>query len=193
MSDDVAVEEAVPETVEAVEEPAVEATETVTMSKAEADALRREVAEQRKTAKKLASAAEVAERKRLEEEGQYQTLASQAEDRATVAEARAKELEQRQLISQVASRLKFRDSADAVAHLKDRGIEADDEASVENALAALATEKSYLIEQSVPQRTGGSVSSDAPQTVTIEALRGMTPAQVAALDPAEVHRALSGS
>lgn len=193
MSDDVAVEEAVEETVEAVEEAAVDAPETVTMSKAEADALRREVAEQRKTAKKLASAAEVAERKRLEEEGQYQTLASQAEDRATVAEARAKELEQRQLISQVASRLKFRDSADAVAHLKDRGIEADDEASVENALAALATEKSYLIEQSVPQRTGGSVTSDAPQTVTIEALRGMTPAQVAALDPAEVHRALSGS
>ena len=193
MSDDVVVEEAVTETVEAVEEPAVEATDTVTMSKAEADALRREVAEQRKTAKKLASAAEVAERKRLEEEGQYQTLASQAEDRATVAEARARELEQRQLISQVASRLKFRDSADAVAHLKDRGIEADDEASVENALAALATEKSYLIEQSIPTRTGGSVSSDAPQTVTIEALRGMTPAQVSALDPAEVHRALSGS
>ena len=192
MSDDVAVEEAVEETVEAVEE-VVETPETVTMSKAEADALRREVAEQRKTAKKLASAAEVAERKRLEEEGQYQTLASQAEDRATVAEARAKELEQRQLISQVASRLKFRDSADAVAHLKDRGIEADDEASVENALAALATEKSYLIEQSVPQRTGGSVTSDAPQTVTIEALRGMSPTQVAALDPAEVHRALSGS
>lgn len=192
MSDDVAVEEAVEETVEAVEEVA-ETPETVTMSKAEADALRREVAEQRKTAKKLASAAEVAERKRLEEEGQYQTLASQAEDRATVAEARAKELEQRQLISQVASRLKFRDSADAVAHLKDRGIEADDEASVENALAALATEKSYLIEQSVPQRTGGSVTSDAPQTVTIEALRGMSPAQVSALDPAEVHRALSGS
>jgi hypothetical protein len=192
MSDDVAVEEAVEETVEAVEDVA-ETPETVTMSKAEADALRREVAEQRKTAKKLASAAEVAERKRLEEEGQYQTLASQAEDRATVAEARAKELEQRQLISQVASRLKFRDSADAVAHLKDRGIEADDEASVENALAALATEKSYLIEQSIPTRTGGSVSSDAPQTVTIEALRGMTPAQVAALDPAEVHRALSGS
>jgi hypothetical protein len=192
MSDDVAVEEAVEETVEAVEE-VVETPETVTMSKAEADALRREVAEQRKTAKKLASAAEVAERKRLEEEGQYQTLASQAEDRATVAEARAKELEQRQLISQVASRLKFRDSADAVAHLKDRGIEADDEASVENALAALATEKSYLIEQSIPTRTGGSVTSDAPQTVTIEALRGMTPAQVSALDPAEVHRALSGS
>lgn len=192
MSDDVAVEEAVEETVEAVEEPAVEA-ETVTMSKAEADAMRRELAEQRKATKKLASAAEVAERKRLEEEGQYQTLASQAEDRAIVAEARAKELEQRQLISQVASRLKFRDSADAVAHLKDRGIEADDEASVENALAALATEKSYLIEQSVPQRTGGSVTSDAPQTVTIEALRGMTPAQVSALDPAEVHRALSGS
>ena len=192
MSDDVAVEEAVEETVEAVEE-VVETPETVTMSKAEADALRREVAEQRKTAKKLAAANEVAERKRLEEEGQYQTLASQAEDRATVAEARAKELEQRQLISQVASRLKFRDSADAVAHLKDRGIEADDEASVENALAALATEKSYLIEQSVPQRTGGSVTSDAPQTVTIEALRGMTPAQVSALDPAEVHRALSGS
>jgi hypothetical protein len=193
MSDEVVVEEAVPETVEAVEEPAVEAPETVTMSKAEADAMRRELAEQRKATKKLASAAEVAERKRLEEEGQYQTLASQAEDRATVAEARAKELEQRQLISQVASRLKFRDSADAVAHLKDRGIEADDEASVENALAALATEKSYLIEQSIPTRTGGSVSSDAPQTVTIEALRGMTPAQVAALDPAEVHRALSGS
>ena len=192
MSDDVAVEEAVEETVEAVEE-VVETPETVTMSKAEADALRREVAEQRKTAKKLASAAEVAERKRLEEEGQYQTLASQAEDRATVAEARAKELEQRQLISQVASRLKFRDSADAVAHLKDRGIEADDEASVENALAALATEKSYLIEQSIPTRTGGSVTSDAPQTVTIEALRGMSSTQVAALDPAEVHRALSGS
>lgn len=192
MSDDVAVEEAVEETVEAVEEVA-ETPETVTMSKAEADALRREVAEQRRTAKKLASAAEVAERKRLEEEGQYQTLASQAEDRATVAEARAKELEQRQLISQVASRLKFRDSADAVAHLKDRGIEADDEASVENALAALATEKSYLIEQSIPTRTGGSVTSDAPQTVTIEALRGMSPTQVAALDPAEVHRALSGS
>ena len=192
MSDDVAVEEAVDETVEAVEEVA-ETPETVTMSKAEADAMRRELAEQRRTAKKLASAAEVAERKRLEEEGQYQTLASQAEDRATVAEARAKELEQRQLISQVASRLKFRDSADAVAHLKDRGIEADDEASVENALAALATEKSYLIEQSVPQRTGGSVTSDAPQTVTIEALRGMSPTQVAALDPAEVHRALSGS
>jgi hypothetical protein len=192
MSDDVAVEEAVDETVEAVEEVA-ETPETVTMSKAEADALRREVAEQRKTAKKLASAAEVAERKRLEEEGQYQTLASQAEDRATVAEARAKELEQRQLISQVASRLKFRDSADAVAHLKDRGIEADDEASVENALAALATEKSYLIEQSIPTRTGGSVTSDAPQTVTIEALRGMSSTQVAALDPAEVHRALSGS
>ena len=192
MSDDVAVEEAVEETVEAVEE-VVETPETVTMSKAEADALRREVAEQRKTAKKLASAAEVAERKRLEEEGQYQTLASQAEDRATVAEARAKELEQRQLISQVASRLKFRDSADAVAHLKDRGIEADDEASVENALAALATEKSYLIEQSIPTRTGGSVTSDAPQTVTIEALRGMSSKQVAALDPAEVHRALSGS
>ena len=60
------------------------------MSKAEADAMRRELAEQRRTAKKLASAAEVAERKRLEEEGQYQTLASQAEDRATVAEARAR-------------------------------------------------------------------------------------------------------
>lgn len=193
MSDDVAVEEAVDETAVAVDEAAVETTDTVTMSKAEADALRREVAEQRKAAKKLASAAEATERKRLEEEGQYQTLASQAEDRATVAEARAKELEQRQLISQVASRLKFRDSADAIAHLKANGIEADDEASVENALAALATEKSYLIEQSIPTRTGGSVTSEQPLTVTIEALRGMTPTQVAALDPAEVHRALSGS
>ena len=193
MSDDVVVEEAVTETVEAAPEPVVEEPETVTMSRAEADAMRRELAEQRKASKKLAAANEVAERKRLEDEGEYQTLASQAEERATAAEARAKELEQRQLISQVASRLKFRDSADAIAHLKDRGIEADDEASVENALAALATEKNYLIEQSIPTRTGGSVTSDAPQTVTIEALRGMTPTQVAALDPAEVHRALSGS
>ena len=193
MSEDVAVEAAVEETVEAVEVVEEAAPETVTMSKAEADAMRREIAEQRKATKKLTAASEVAERKRLEEEGQYQTLASQAEERATIAEARAKELEQRQLISQVASRLKFRDAADAIAHLNARGIEADDEAAVENALVALATEKSYLIDNPIPQRTGGSVSSDAPNVVTVQELKGMTPTQVAALDPEIVRRALSGT
>lgn len=197
-TDEAAAPEATEEVVEETVEPATEpeeapepADETVTMTKQEADALRRELAEHRRQAKQAEKAAAVAERKRLEDEGQYQTLAQQAEERATAAEARAKELEQRQLISQVATRLRFRDSQDAIAHLKDRGIDAEDEAAVEAALTALSTEKSYLIDTPAVVKTGGSVGGEGQSTLTVDELRGMTPQQINALDPAEVNRVLS--
>ena len=179
------VEEATP-----AKEPEV-TDDTVTMTKAEADALRRELAERRRQAKQAEKEAAVAERKRLEEEGQYQTLAKQAEERAAAAEARAKELETRQLITQVANRLRFRDAQDAIAHLRDRGIDAEDEAAVEGALNALATEKSYLIDTPAVVKTGGSVGGEGQTNLTVDELRGMTPEQINQLDPAEVNRVLS--
>jgi len=176
-----------------VEEPAPEVVidDSVTLTKAEVDGLRREVAESRRSAKKSEQDAAKANRARLEEEGQFQTLAQQAEERATVAEARAKNLEQRQTISMVAQRLKFRDPQDAIAHLRDRGIEADDEAAVESALQALATEKQYLIDTPQVVKTGGSISGDASSSLTLDELKAMSPQQISALDQSEVNRVLS--
>lgn len=192
MSDEDTTTDAVDETVD--EQTAPETgdkpdTDAVTMSKAEADALRREVAESRRNAKKAKDAAEAAERKRLADEGEFKTLAEQAEQRAVDAEQRAARLEQRQLIGTVAGRLKFRDAADAAAHLQAQGVEITDEQSVENALRALATEKPYLIDTPGPSRTG--LSADQQETtgkVTAKELAAMTPQQVAEL-PQDVIRA----
>lgn len=176
-------------------EPAAEVPETVTLPKAEADALRREVAESRRRAKRAAEEAEQAKRKQLEEQGKFKELAEAADLRAKEAEERFQRLERNARIRDAAGRLRFRNEADAVALLPPDAVDGDD-ATLEAALAALAKERPYLIDSGTPPRTGAPAGDPPAQTgrkVTRDQLKTMSPQDIAKLPHDEVAAALHGS
>ena len=134
------------ETPEAVETP--QADETVTMSKAEADALRRRVAESEKAARKLEAEQRKADEARKAEEGKWQELAAERERELNETRERAARIERDQLITRVASRLKFIDPSDVTGRLTAE--DAADEQAIETSLERIAKASPHLVAKDPP-------------------------------------------
>jgi hypothetical protein len=131
-------EPAAPETPEAPAEP-----ETVQMTKAEADALRRGQAEAEKRARKLEADAKKAEEKRLEEEGQHRELAEQRQRELEAERAERTKSEREARITRLATKLKFVDPADVIGRVSAE--DGADDALAEAALARIAEQSQHLI------------------------------------------------
>lgn len=130
--------------------------EMVQMTKAEADALRRETAEARRAAKRAKADADKATAEKTKADGNFEQAAKDAEKRAQDAEDRATRLERQTRVTAAASRLKFRDPSDAMRFLDEDDL--DDDHSVERALKALARDKKYLVNSG--GRSGGDINGD---------------------------------
>lgn len=131
-----------------------DAGDTITMTKAEADALRRETAEARKAARKAKQDAERAAEEKAKADGDFKAAAEAAEKRALEAEQRATRLEQDTRVQRIAGRLGFRDPQDAARFLDDDELESDQ--ATERALKQLKRDKPYLAQTS--GRSGGEVN-----------------------------------
>ncbi|MET0646981.1 MAG: hypothetical protein ABW208_10200 [Pyrinomonadaceae bacterium] len=111
---------------------------------------------------------------------------TEAESRAAAAEKRAREAE----IKSVARALNFNDAEDALT-LVPEGAE-----DIEATLKGVLEKKPYFARQDAPAPVVTPTSPTNPargETLTVEALRGMTQAQVAALPWAQVKAALAVS
>ena len=137
-------------------------TEMVTMPKQEADALRRQTAEARKAARKAEAEAARAAEEKAKQDGNFKAAAEAAEKRAQEAEQRAIDLERTQRITQIASRLKFRDPGD-VRHLLSEDV-LDDDRELERALKAIKRDKPYLAEPD-GRRSGGAIDESSSGSV----------------------------
>lgn len=113
-----------------------------------------------------------------------ETARAEAEGRAQAAEKRAREAE----IKSIARALNFNDAEDALT-LVPEGAE-----DIEVALKGVLEKKPYFAKQEAPAPVVTPTSPTNPartETVTLEAIRGMTQAQVAALPWAQVKAALA--
>lgn len=134
--------------------------ETVTLTKADHDAMQSQLAAFRRQQKKAEEQAAEAERKRLEDEGKHKEIADAEKARADKAEAALADHKREQRIERLATKMKFRDSRDALANLPE-GLDRDDEAAVEAALTQVAKTKPYLIDTGTVTRTGGQAGGPA--------------------------------
>lgn len=172
-------------------EPA--ADETVTLTKAQHEALNRKVAEAEKLRRKTEKDAQDAEKKRLEDEGKWQERAETADKRAETAEAKLKERDQRDSLVDVAKGLKFRNPTIAVTLLPS-SVDREDQEAVKAAFEHLATSEPYLVDNGSappPPRTGAPAPGGKTDDLTADDIRRMTTQQVAALTPAQVEKALA--
>ena len=131
-------------------DPPKPADESVTMPKAEIDALRRKVAEAEKEKRQAARDKAEADEKVQREQGQYKELADAKAAEAAAANAKLAKLERDARVDTIARRLKFRDPADVRGRLSDE--EADDDTLAENALEKIAAASPHLIEKAEPPR-----------------------------------------
>lgn len=159
--------------------------------------LRREAQEAEARAKAAEEALAERQRQEAEEQGRFKELAEQEKARADAAEARWAEAEQARQIESVARTLRFKDP-DLVVHLLPGSVDRNDTDAVRAALEAVATERPHLIDSSTPPPpppSGGPAGGGTPPPpgLTAEQLRGMTPQQIAALDPKVVNDALANA
>ncbi len=103
--------------------------ETVSMPKAEADALRRRLAEAEKAQRRLEGERKKAEEKSAEEQGKWQEIAQQREKELAETQAQVAKAEREQRVTRLASKLKFIDPGDVV------GAEGPEERDVPEVLA----------------------------------------------------------
>lgn len=134
--------ETVPDEPETPAEPSEPVEEKVDMTKAEADALRREVAESRRKAKKAEDEAKRTAEEQAKKDGEWQKLAEQKGKEAEEAAARLGRLERQRTATEVATRLKFHNPAGAHRFL---GEDPQDEQQIEAALREIADRESYLV------------------------------------------------
>jgi hypothetical protein len=129
----------------------------------------------KREAAKTAKQKRADEKKRAEEEGRFQDVVKSVEeerdsekDRADTAEGELAKMRRQAAVQAVASRLNFRDPADALLHLPD-STDASDEKAVERALAKVKKEKPYLIDGQ-GSRTSTSVNgADTPEPADLDA------------------------
>jgi hypothetical protein len=138
-------------------EPAVEAPaepETITLPRAEADALRRRVAEAEKAQRKIEAERKKADEERQAEEGKWKELAEQRDRELAQERAERTRMTREQRITRLAAKAKFLDPADVVGRVSAE--DGEDDALTENALAQIAERSPHLIakEQPAPPQIG---------------------------------------
>lgn len=146
--------------------------EKVTMSKAEADALKREVAESRKAARKAKADADKAAEDKAKQDGDLKSAAELAEKRAQEAEQRAEKVERDARLRTVAANLKARNPQVAAAALRERGVADDvfdDDAKLEAAFKQLKKDEPYLFAEGT-RRTAGEVKNGESGSQDMDAL-----------------------
>lgn len=143
------------------------------------------------------------EAERLSESEKLQKAAKDAADRAASLESALKETRTQAAVERAARKLNIVDEEAAYALLDKSKIEFDGDTpkNIEALLTELVKAKSYLVGQ--PGGTGGGSSSSATNpprggaggSISVEAIKQMTPQQIAALPKAEfdkVMQAVSG-
>lgn len=133
--------------------------ETVTLPRAEADALRRRVAEAEKAQRKFEADKKKAEDERQAEEGKWKELAEQRDRELSTERGERARVEREQRITRIASRLKYVDPSDVVGRVTaDEGV---DDASVEAALERIAKASPHLIAKETARPEIGRVLAPA--------------------------------
>lgn len=127
----------------AAAEPEKAEPETITLPKAEADALRRRVAEGEKAQRKYEADRKKADEARQAEEGKWRELAEQRNQELAQAHERAGKLERDQRISRIAQRMKFLDPTDVIGRISAE--DGQDDTLTEAALARISEVSPHLI------------------------------------------------
>lgn len=153
------------ETEEVVEETTEETTPAAEEAKPESKgrdaaiaAERRKARAAEKRAEELQKKLDDAARKEAEAEGRWQEIAEEERKRAESLEAQIAEREQREAVTDAATRLRFKNPS--IAH---RLLSADEIVDPEAALKRLAKQEPYLIADP-PERTGAPVGGAAADT-----------------------------
>lgn len=156
--------------------------------------MRRETEEANKRAKAAEDKVAEAERKKAEEQGEFQKLAEQEKARADALEAKQREDEQRRNAERAAGDLKFRDPGYALYLLAQDRVDLADPAAVRDALDRIAKARTDLVTTGPPPPSGGPAggANNDPPGLTVEQLQAMTPRQIAALDPEVIKKATAG-
>lgn len=148
----------------------------------------REAEKARKVAEeKLAEQA----RQKAEEEGRFKEIAEQEKARADRLEAEQEQAEQRRNAERSARDMKFKDGDYALYLLAQQGVDFADPVQVREGLEGLAKDRADLIAGHVPPPSGGPAggAKATPPSLTRADLEGMTPRQIANLDPKVVEEA----
>ncbi|HEY7831788.1 MAG TPA: hypothetical protein VIC06_14595 [Solirubrobacteraceae bacterium] len=143
MSDDPVVDPPAP-----VVDPPAPGAETVTMTKAEADALKRQVAEANKAQRKLEADQQKAEDERQRKQGEWQQLAEQKDQELAEERAQSARVKREERIGRIANRMKFLDPADVKGRITPE--DGEDDSTVEAALARIAEQSPHLIAKEAP-------------------------------------------
>lgn len=131
------------------------AEETISMPRAEADALRRKLAEAEREKRKLAEEQKKAEEARKAEQGQFQELAETRQRELETERAERARAEREQRVTRLASKAKFVDPTDVIGRIT--ADEGADDASVEAALERIAKQSPHLIAKETAQPVIGEV------------------------------------
>jgi hypothetical protein len=135
------------------------------------------------------------EEAQLSEQERQQKRLAELEQMYNSAEARLRESALSMAITNEAMRLNIIDPPAAIQLIDRSGLEYDSETNsytgVEEAVASLVTEKSYLVKQDAPQKDAAPANPARRRTrLTRESLAEMTDAEIAALPWDDVHAAL---
>lgn len=157
--------------------------------------LRREKEDAERQAREAREALAERERQEAEEQGRYKELADAEKARADALQKQIDTAAENRRIEAIARALKFL-APDLAPHLVPDGVDRTSPDAIRAALEQVATERPELIDRSTPPPpppSGGPAGGgpQPPPGLTAEQLRGMTPQQIAALDPKVVNDALS--
>lgn len=157
--------------------------------------MRREKEEAEKRAKDAEDKLAAEERKKAEEQGEWQKLAEQEKARADKLDADRVAADERSNAERIATGLKFKDPGYALYLLQQQSVDLADAAKVKETLDGIIKDRAELIDGAAPPPSGGpaGTTTDDTSKVTVEQLRTMTPQQVAALDPKVVEAALNAA
>lgn len=141
-------EQVAAEVARTAEAPAPTEQEMVSLPKAEADALRRRVAESERAARKLEADKKAAEEAQAAEQGKWEELAKQREAELAQTRDQAARDERDARVSRIAARMKFVDPSDVVGRVT--ADEGADDSSVEQALERIAKASPHLVAKEAP-------------------------------------------
>jgi ribonuclease D len=125
--------------------PAPTEPETVTMPKAEVDALRRQAAEAQKEKRKFEADQKKAKEEREAEEGKYREIAETKDRELAQERAERARVVREQRITRIASRMEFLDPEDVIGRVSAE--DGEDDALTESALKAIAERSPHLKKQ----------------------------------------------
>lgn len=143
----------------------------------------RAFAEQRRKANEAEQRARAAEqqladieRTKAEQAGEWEKLAKQYETERDQARQELADLRTEIKVEKTASRLKFKNTDEALALLP-RELDRSDDQAVADALEALATNRPHLIDNGKPGPTGLPAGS-SPTGLTLAEVQAMSPAEI---------------